>query len=123
MSNASRCFSRRWLLSAALVLTPAGAAAHHGWHDYDVSRTLELSGAIRGSTYEKPHGTLTLAAGEKLWHVVLAPPTRMQNRGLTREMLEPGTEATVVGYRHKKNKLELRAERITIAGKTFELRR
>jgi hypothetical protein len=59
---------------------------------------------------------------KQTWHVVLAPPTRMKYRGLEREMLKPGTDATVVGYPHKKTKLELRAERITVAGKTVELR-
>jgi hypothetical protein len=58
----------------------------------------------------------------KTWNVVLAPPSRMENRGLKREMLTPGTEATVVGYPNRTDPQELRAERITIAGKTTELR-
>ena len=54
--------------------------------------------------------------------VVLAPPTRMQSRGLQRDMLKIGTRATVLGYVHKNVATELRAERITIADKTTELR-
>ena len=46
----------------------------------------------------------------------------MENRGLRREMLAPGTQATVVGYPNRNDPEELRAERITIAGKTTELR-
>ena len=46
----------------------------------------------------------------------------MKNRGLEPEMLAPGTDATVVGYPHRKTKDELRAERITVGGKTVELR-
>lgn len=122
MSKRPRCFARRLLLSVACLLVPAGAAAHHGWSGYDEARTLELKGVIRKSTYEQPHGTLELVVEKKTWHVVLAPPTRMKNRGLSRDMLAPGTEATVVGYPHRKNQLELRAERITVAGKTVELR-
>jgi hypothetical protein len=37
-------------------------------------------------------------------------------------MLNPGTRATVVGYPHRTEPEEMRAERITIAGKTTELR-
>ena len=48
--------------------------------------------------------------------------SRMENRGLPREQLKPGTRATVVGYPHRTDADELRAERITIAGKTTELR-
>jgi hypothetical protein len=37
-------------------------------------------------------------------------------------MLKPGTKAAVVGYQKRDDPGELRAERITIAGKTTELR-
>jgi hypothetical protein len=46
----------------------------------------------------------------------------MDNRGLTRDMLLPGTTVTVVGYPNRNNPEEMRAERITVAGKTVELR-
>ena len=114
--------SRQLLLSVAVLLVPISAAAHHGWSGYDEKRTLELKGIIRSSTYEQPHGTLKLEVEKKTWHVVLAPPTRMKNRGLERELLKAGAEASVVGYPHEKTPLELRAERITVGGKTVELR-
>jgi hypothetical protein len=37
-------------------------------------------------------------------------------------MLKPGVEATVVGYPNRSDANEMRAERITIGGKTVELR-
>ena len=58
----------------------------------------------------------------KTWLAVLAPPSRMKSRGLSEEMLKVGTTATVVGYPHRENPDEVRAERITVAGKTIELR-
>ena len=69
-----------------------------------------------------PHATTTLKTDDATWQVVLAPPSRMMSRGLTREMLTAGETATVEGYPHRTNKGELRAERITIGGKTVELR-
>ena len=54
--------------------------------------------------------------------MVLAPPGRMENRGLAKDMLAAGIAATVYGYPHRSKPEELRAERITIAGKTIELR-
>jgi hypothetical protein len=100
------------------------AVAHHGWGDYDASKTLNLTGAISESSYSNPHGTMRLKVADdgKTWLVVLAPPSRMNGRGLSREMLRAGTTATVVGYPHRGNAEELRAERITIDGKTIELR-
>jgi len=108
-------------LAALAALAPA-AAAHHGWSGYDASRPLSLEGTIRESGYEHPHGYVRLETPDKTWLVVLAPPSRMENRGLSREMLKSGTRATVVGYQKRDDPGELRAERITIAGKTTELR-
>ena len=105
-----------------VALAPMVAAAHHGWSSYDSSKPLTLEGTIRESGYEHPHGYVRLETPDKTWLVVLAPPSRMENRGLPREMLKPGTKAAVVGYQKRDDPVEMRAERIIIAGKTTELR-
>lgn len=110
------------LVGIALI---GSVAAHHGWSSYDEKKTLNLTGVIRESGYDNPHGIARLQVdGEqgKVWYVVLAPPARMEARGLTREMLKAGTTATVVGYPHREKAEEMRAERITIGEKTVELR-
>jgi len=107
---------------ATLALMPAAALAHHGWSGYDSSRVLNLTGTIREAGYEHPHGYVKLETPNKTWTVVLAPPSRMENRGLPREMLKPGTQASVVGYPNRSDPGEMRAERITIGDKTTELR-
>ena len=113
----------RLTVLAVLVLLAAGMAeAHHGWSSYDSSKELTLTGTIKESGYEHPHGSVRLQTPDKTWIVVLAPPSRMENRGLRRDMLTPGTTATVVGYPSRNDPEEMRAERITISGKTTELR-
>ncbi len=107
---------------ALMALVPAAAAAHHGWSSYDGTKPLTVTGVIKEAGYEHPHGHIALQAPGKTWSVVLAPPSRMENRGLPREMLKPGVQATVVGYQHRGEPQEMRAERITIEGKTVELR-
>ena len=114
--------SRCALGLVALVLAPTAAAAHHGWSGYDASQVLNLTGTIREAGYEHPHGFVRLETPDKTWVVVLAPPSRMENRGLPREMLKPGTTASVVGYPNRSDPGEMRAERITIGDKTTELR-
>ena len=111
-------------LVAGLLLTGA-ALAHHGWSGYDDSKVLTLTGVIRESTYANPHGMLRFqvpGANAKTWSAVLAPPSRMTARGLTEEMLKVGTTVTVVGYPHSQKDEEMRIERITVGGKTVELR-
>jgi Family of unknown function (DUF6152) len=110
------------VMCAASLLVAASAFAHHGWEGYDSKNLTKLEGSIAAAGYENPHGMVTLKTPERSWQVVLAPPSRMTSRGLTRDMLAEGTTAIVEGYPHLKNDGELRAERITVAGKTIELR-
>jgi hypothetical protein len=107
---------------AALAAIPIAAIAHHGWSEYDSTQMLKLTGTIEEAGYEHPHGHISLKTPTKTWIAVLAPPSRMENRGLTRDMMKTGTTATVEGYPNRNKPEEMRAERITIAGKTVELR-
>jgi hypothetical protein len=107
---------------AALALVPAVTLAHHGWSEYDSSKVLKLTGKIIESGYEHPHGHVRLEVPGKTWHVVLAPPSRMERRGLEKAALKPGTRVTVEGYPNREKREEMRAERISVNGKTVELR-
>jgi hypothetical protein len=109
-------------IAALFALLPALALAHHGWSEYDQSQTLTLTGTVEESGYEHPHGYVKLVTPGKTWFAVLAPPSRLDNRGLTREMIAKGAQVTVVGYPNRTKPEEMRAERITVAGKTVELR-
>lgn len=112
---------KRGLVVLALAL-PLAAAAHHGWSEYDSSKALKLTGKIVDAGYEHPHGHARLEVPGKTWDVILAPPSRMERRGLEKGMLKPGATATVEGYPNRDKPEEMRAERITIDGKTVELR-
>lgn len=107
---------------AALLLAPGLALAHHGWSEYDSSKALKLSGRILESGYEHPHGYVKLDSAGKIWSVVLAPPSRMEFRGLAKESLKPGASITIEGYPNRGKPEEMRAERVTANGKTVELR-
>ncbi|MES2537990.1 MAG: DUF6152 family protein [Pseudomonadota bacterium] len=111
---------KRFALLTLLVATQA--FAHHGWSEYDATQPLQLSGTIEDSGYVHPHGFVRLKTADKVWTVVLAPPSRMENRGLGKDLLKPGNRASVAGYPNRNNPEELRAERITIGDKTVELR-
>ena len=114
---------RKILIAAAVAtMLPAGLQAHHGWSSYDQNKTLKFTGKILESSYENPHGMIKLEVEKKTWTVVLAPPSRMESRGLTKDLLKVGATASVVGYPHLKIKDEMRAERIIIDDTTTELR-
>lgn len=111
---------KNFLLAATLFALPA--FAHHGWSEYDQGKPLTLTGKVTESGYEHPHGHISLETPGKTWRVVLAPPSRMQARGLPREDIKVGATVTVVAYANRGKPDEARAERITVGGKTVELR-
>ena len=111
--------------TAALILAlslAASAFAHHGWSEYDSTKLLKLSGKIVDSGYEHPHGYIRLETPDKIWLCVLAPPSRMEARGLAKDALKPGASVTVEGFANRGKPEEMRAERIIAGGKTVELR-
>ena len=112
----------RTFFLASLLSLPFAALGHHGWSEYDSTKVLKLTGKIVESGYEHPHGHIRFEAPGKTWNVVLAPPSRMERRGLEKGMLKPGVAATVEGYPNREKPEEMRAERISINGKTIELR-
>jgi hypothetical protein len=108
---------------AALALLSGGAAlAHHGWGSYDAVHPVTVTGPIQTLKYENPHALITVKGTDKVWTVTLAPTFRMDSRGATEKMVAVGKTVTAFGYPSNVEKDEMRAERITVDGKTFELR-
>jgi len=112
-------------LSLGLVLVTGSAAAvlaHHGWGSYDASKPITVVGPIQTLKYENPHALITVKAPDKVWTVTLAPVSRMQSRGAPAELVAVGKTVSAYGYVSTVEKDEIRAERITVDGKTVELR-
>ena len=112
----------RTTLALALLLVASVASAHHGWSGYDESKVMTLEGTIEDSAWSNPHAVIRLKTPKGTWKVILAPVARMKSRGMTPEMIAKGARVRVVGYPHRENKDELRAERIFVGQSKFELR-
>ncbi len=113
-------------LSVILTLASASLAlpvlAHHGWAGYDAQKAFTTTGKIVKSTYGNPHSQIDIEADGKTWHFVLAPPSRMQSRGVSEDMIAVGKTATAHGYPHTSDASEARIEYLVLDGKRFELR-
>ncbi|HEU4381455.1 MAG TPA: DUF6152 family protein [Hyphomicrobiaceae bacterium] len=96
--------------------------AHHGWGSYDASKAIIVEGPIATSNYSNPHAAITVKGSDKTWTVTLAPTSRMQSRGATAEMVAVGKTVKAEGYASRVEADEMRAERITVDGKTVEMR-
>ena len=75
--------NRRLFLSLAALFAPGSAFAHHGWGGYDTSKSFTVTGKILKSTFENPHCEIEMEVDGKHWHFILAPPSRMLQRGAT----------------------------------------
>jgi hypothetical protein len=108
---------------AGTAIATGGAFAHHGWGSYDAAIPLTVVGPIQTFKFENPHAIITVRGSDKVWTITLAPTSRMSSRGATAQVIAVGKNISVYGYPSRANHDEMRAERITIDGKTYELRR
>ena len=111
-----------FVLVAALTFLAAPALAHHGWGSYDAAHPVTVTGPILTSKFENPHATLTVRGSDKTWTVTLAPTSRMSSRGATDKIVAVGNTISAYGYPSTVQMDEMRAERITVDGKTYEMR-
>ena len=104
------------------VLAGGAALAHHGWGSYDAANPVTVAGPIVTSKFENPHATITVRSRDKLWTVVLAPTSRMVARGAGEKVVAVGKTVSAYGYPSTVLEDDMRAERITVDGKTYEMR-
>lgn len=110
------------ILAALAAFAAVPALAHHGWGSYDTAKAFTITAPVEHLDWSNPHAHLTLKHDGATWEATLAPLARMQARGLTQEMLKPGTVVAVYGYPSTRTPNEMRAERLTVDGTTVELR-
>lgn len=112
------------ILSLAFIflLCTAFTFFHHGWAEYDQTKSLDYKATIEKLVWENPHALATVRYKGALTTVYLAPTTRMTERGLSVAMIKVGTPVRLVAYPHKSEKNEMRAERIYVGDKKYELR-
>ncbi|MFA6084615.1 DUF6152 family protein [Mucilaginibacter sp.] len=109
-------------LAIVFLLCVSFTYFHHGWANYDQNKVLDFKTTIEESVYENPHALAKVKYNGVTWLVYLAPASRMTNRGVSADMIKKGTSLRIVAYPHKTVKTEMRAERIFIGGKKYELR-
>ena len=114
--------ARPFALALAALALAGTAFAHHGWGSYDAARKFTIASPVERLDWQNPHVHLYVPHQGATWEAVLAPPFRMQARGLSPDLLKRGTRVEVEGYPSTQSPREMRAERIVVGGKTYELR-
>jgi len=114
--------TRVLILTALAAMAAVPVLAHHGWGSYDAANPVTVAGPMTHVAYEYPHVHVMVDQGGKSWEIVLAPPSRMELRRAIASVVRPGKTIAAYGYASKQRPGEMRAERITIDGKTYEMR-
>ena len=111
------------ILAAAGILT-AGftglAFAHHGWTWAEAGQ-IELTGIITSITIAPPHPIIEVDADGEMWTVELGNPANTARAGFVEGSAEIGQEIVALGNRALDGELRLKAVRITVNGKTFDI--
>ena len=113
---------RMFVTLIALAALPSAALAHHGWGSYDAEKPMTLTAVIEEVSIGNPHGMMMLTVEGGMWEITLAPPSRMNARGATAEVVKKGAEVVIYGYPRKDGTKEIRAEWIEIGGTRYQLR-
>lgn len=116
--------ARAWTIAGAFILglAPiAPLAAHHGWA-WATNEEFELTGTVKHVRHGNPHGIMLLSTSSGEWTVEIGQPWRNERAGLTAQLLRPGARLLVHGHRSaRKGERLMKAERIVIAGKSYNL--
>jgi hypothetical protein len=117
----SRLFS--FVVVCALALLPISAAAHHGWAG-NADEEFELSGTVAAPlNMVGPHATWKIKASDgQVWDLTLASVPQTKSSGLTEDAVPVGSMVKVHGHRNRDpKKFEIKTERVTFNGKTFNV--
>jgi hypothetical protein len=109
-----------WTAPTNLERSPVPARLE--WTSFDLTKPQTYSGVIKEMKWEAPLVTTTIEISGKTLNVVLAPPVRLDFRGLTKEELPPGTAITFAAVPSKADPNELRAQTVTIGKTTVDMR-
>jgi hypothetical protein len=107
--------------AALAAVLASSAVAHHGWSWAEADQ-IDLKGTIQSLSFAPPHPTLEVKAEDGVWRVELGNPNQTQRSGFVEGQAKVGDEIVATGNRSEdRNEKRMKAVRIVVAGKTFDI--
>ncbi|ESQ76660.1 DUF6152 family protein [Asticcacaulis sp. AC402] len=109
------------LLTVAALVAATPVLAHHGWAWTEEKQTT-LTGTIQSISMVPPHPVLKVKAADGvLWQVDLGNPVQTEKSGFRGDTAKVGDSITVLGNRALDKTRHMKAVRITLAGKNYDM--
>ena len=95
------------VVALALALTAPNAVAHHAFSaEFDANLPIRVQGKIVQVDWINPHAWVHVEdvkedGTKQVWQLEAGTPNTLLRRGLTKRLLQPGTEVVVRGYQSK----------------------
>jgi hypothetical protein len=108
-------------LAFAIGLMTSSAGAHHSAAaQYQVDKTISISGVVREFRFVNPHAVIRLAVddgkgGEAVWSAEWAPTSILRRLGLKADAIRAGDQVTIQGSPARDGSLNLLTASITFA--------
>ena len=92
--------------AAALASAPSSHAHHAFSAEFDANLPIRIQGKIVQVDWINPHAWVLVAhenedGTTQVWQLEAGTPNTLLRRGMTRSLLQPGTEVVVRGYQSK----------------------
>jgi len=113
----------RFALFAALagLLTVSGPVfAHHGTAAYETAKLTTVKGTATEFKFINPHVEITVEVKDdkgkiEQWLGEANSPNVLSRHGWSKEMIKPGDQITVIGYRAKNGSYTLRLQKVVLS--------
>ncbi|SRR5581483_11937936 len=88
---------------AAFFLAAALASAHHSFAQFDMEKTITITGAVKEFQWVNPHSWIQLMVADDKgnqveWSIEMSSPTSLLRQGWKPKTIKPGDKITIVSH-------------------------
>ena len=116
----NRWRSASLVVLVGLLVVSLPALAHHGTAAYETTKLTTVKGTATEFKFINPHVEITVQAKDdkgkiEQWLGEANSPNVLSRHGWSKEIIKPGDQVTVIGYRAKNGSNTLRLQKVVLS--------